>query len=80
MHLHELTDASECTKLAFLIQCYPRAGQEPVLSLMEFEDNISHEVLLDIFLRILKENQVIFDKLLAITPKELPTCSRHSVC
>lgn len=47
---------------------------------MELEDDLSHRVLLDIFLRVLKENQVSFDKLLAITPKALPTCSKHSIC
>jgi len=47
---------------------------------MEFEDDISHKALLEIFLRVLTENQVSFDKLLAIIPKALPTCSRHSIC
>lgn len=46
---------------------------------MEFEYDIPHKALLEKFLGILKENQVSFDKLLAIIPKALPTCSRHSM-
>lgn len=49
LHLHELTDASECNNLAFLIQHYPRAGQESVSAVMEFEDDISHKAHLVFF-------------------------------
>lgn len=48
LQLRELTDASECN-LAFLIQHYPRAGHEPVPAMTEFEDDMSHKVLLVFF-------------------------------